>query len=423
MVFNTSLPDRMYSHKVTGEPMTEDFDFYSDDFQQNPGATFKRMREHCPFHHSEVNGWYSVFRYEDIQNIVRDNETYSVKFGPGPLHAEPGTGAVLVSADPPLHGKQKQAIINAFNPDTIADMEDGIRAFVTQRLDELIPKGECDLIQDIAIQIPMWVICNMLDLDYERDWKRLREWVEVLAGSVFTKEEDETQLKARAEIAKSLINFFVPHIQKKLDLDIAGEDAGNDLIGLLAKGRVDGERISMGEMLSFAQFLLVAGSGTTTNLIGNFVDLMLRHPDQYDLLKKDPSLMDQAIEEVLRYEAPVHGLFRTNNVELQLGEHTIEPDSKICLMWGSANRDPEIYDNPDSFDITRDLKLLRQNMTFGRGLHKCLGAPLARLECKVFVEEFMRRVRAFERNGDAVPFPYATLNGLDHLPIRFLDAS
>ena len=78
--------------------MTEDFDFYSDDFQQNPGATFKRMREHCPFHYSEVNGWYSVFRYEDIQNIVRDNETYSVKFGPGPLHAEPGTGAVLVSA-------------------------------------------------------------------------------------------------------------------------------------------------------------------------------------------------------------------------------------------------------------------------------------------------------------------------------------
>ena len=403
--------------------MAEDFDFYSDDFQLNPSATFKRMLEQCPFHHSEANGWHTVFRYEDIQNIVRDNDTYSVKFGPGPLHTPPGTGAVLVSADPPLHGKQKQAITTAFNPQTIADMESGIRGFVTELLDDLIPRGECDLIQDIAVPIPMWVICNMLDLDYERDKTMLREWVEVLAGSVFTKPGDEAQLDMRLQKMLDLKNFFEPHIQAKVEQDMAGENPGNDLIGLLAKGRVDGERISMAEMLSFAQFLLVAGSATTTNLIGNFVDLMIRHPDQFERLKSDAGLMDQAIEEVLRYEAPVHGLFRTNNVEVTLGEHTVEPDSKICLMWGSANRDPAMYENPDEFDITRDLKLLRQNMTFGRGLHKCLGAPLARLECKVFAEEFMGRVKAFERNGEPVPFPYATLNGLDRLPIRFLEAS
>ena len=306
--------------------MAEDFDFYSDEFQLNPSVTFKRMRSECPFHKSESSGWLSVFRYEDIQNIVRDNKTYSVKYGPGPLHTEPGTGAVLVSADPPLHGKQKQAITTAFNPDTIAAMEVGIRDFVTSLLDELIPKGECDLIQDIAVQIPMWVICNMLDLDYDQHNKQLREWVEVLAGSVFTKPEDQAQLQARMTKAKALVDFFVPHIQAKVDLDVAGEDAGDDLIGLLAKGRVDGDRISMPEMLSFAQFLLVAGSATTTNLIGNFVDLMIRHPDQFELLKDDPDLMDQAIEEVLRYEAPVHGLFRTNNVEVTLGEHIVKPD-------------------------------------------------------------------------------------------------
>ena len=402
--------------------MAEDFDFYSDEFQLNPSATFKRMQETCPFHRSDTNGWLSVFRYEDIQNIVRDNETYSVKYGPGPLHAEPGTGAVLVSADPPLHGKQKQAIMQAFNPQTIAAMESGIREFVTQLLDDAIAKQEFDLIQDIAVPIPMWVICNMLDLDYERDKTMLREWVEVLAGSVFTKAGDEAQLEARMAKLQALVAFFTPHIQAKVDLDVAGKDAGDDLIGLLAKGRVDGERISMAEMLSFAQFLLVAGSATTTNLIGNFIDLMLRHPDQFELLKASPELMDQAIEEVLRYEAPVHGLFRTNNVEVTLGEHTVEPDSKICLMWGSANRDPAMYEEPNRFDITRDLQKLRQNMTFGRGLHKCLGAPLARLECKVFVEEFMRRVQSFERAGEPVPFPYATLNGLDNLPIRVVAA-
>ena len=400
-----------------------DFDFYSDEFQHAPGKAFRTMLDECPFHKTDRYDWYSVFRYDDIQNIVRDNDTYSVRFGPGPAYQEPGQGAVLVSADPPLHGKQKQAIMTAFTPAMIAGMEDGIRSFVTALLDELLPQGACDLIQDIAVPVPLWVICQMLDLDYERDKAMLREWVEILAGAVFTKPGNEQLDAARIERIMALQNYFTPHIQAKIDKDKAGEDAGHDLIGLLAKGRVDGERIGMAEMLSFAQFLLVAGSATTTNLIGNFVKLMLEHPDQLEKLKADPTLMDQAIEEVLRFEAPVHGLFRTNNVEVQLGEHTVPPDSKICLMWGAANRDAGHFEEPDVFDITRDLQTLRQNMTFGRGLHKCLGAPLARLECKVFAEEFLRRAGHFEAAGEAVPYPYATLNGLDHLPLRFTAAS
>lgn len=399
--------------------MSDDFDFYSDDFQHNPGATFERMQARCPFHKSDKLGWYSVFRFSDIQNIVRDNDTFSVKYGPGPNYAEPGAGAVLVSADPPLHGKQKQAILTAFTPDLINGMEYGIRQFVSERFDELIPQGGCDIVQDIAVPIPMWVICSMLDLDYHTNAKQLRDWVEVLAGSVFIDPGNDKLNDVRLQSMQALHSFFVPHIQAKVDKDIAGEDAGNDLIGLLAKGRVDGERISMAEMLSFAQFLLVAGSATTTNLIGNFVKLMLQYPDQFELLKTNPELMDNAIEEVLRFEAPVHGLFRTNNEDIRLGDLEVPKDSKICLMWGSANRDPEIFEDPHTFNIQRDLRTLRRNMTFGQGLHKCLGAPLARLECKVFAEEFMRRVPEFSLAGEIVPFPYATLNGPDHLPIRF----
>ncbi len=399
--------------------MSEDFDFYSDEFQQNPAATFARMQSKCPFHKSEKLGWYSVFRFADIQNIVRDNATFSVKYGPGPNYAEPGAGAVLVSADPPLHGKQKQAILAGFTPELIAGMESGIRAFVTSLFDELLPKGECDIVQDLAVPIPMWVICNMLDLDYESDHKQLREWVEVLAGSVFIDPGNDKLEKTRVASVQALMAFFTPHIQAKVDKDLAGEDPGSDLIGLLAKGRVDGERISMAEMLSFAQFLLVAGSGTTTNLISNFVKLMLEFPEQFAKLKANPELMDNAIEEVLRYDAPVHGLFRTNNVAIKLGELDVPADSKICLMWGSANRDPEVFEDPNTFNIERDLRTLRRNMTFGQGLHKCLGAPLARLECKVFAEEFLRRVPEFSANGEMVPFPYATLNGPDRLPIKF----
>lgn len=398
--------------------MDQDFDFYSEEFQNNPGATFRRMIDSCPFHKSEQYGWYSVFRYRDIDRIVRDNENYSARFGPGPTYASSDAGPVLVSADPPLHGKQQQAIVQAFNARTIAAMEDGIRQFVNRCIDSFIDRGECDLIQDLAVPIPLWVICQMLDLPYERDKRMLREWVELMAGAVFS--ENRPGLDAeRMQRVTDLANYFRPHIAAKVAKDEAGEDPGNDLIGLLAKARVDGERIGLLEMLSFAQFLLVAGSGTTTNLIGNFFKLMMQHPDQLELLKADPSLLDQAIEEVLRYDAPVHGLFRTNNVPVKLGDLDVPPDSKICLMWGSANRDPEVFTDPDRFDITRDLRTLRRNMTFGQGLHKCLGAPLARLECKVAVQEFMRRIADFEPNGEPVPYPYATLNGLDALPIRF----
>lgn len=398
--------------------MTTEFDFYGENFQRNPGATFARMIRECPIHHSAEHGWYSVFRYEDIARILKDNQNFSARFGPGPAYAQPGSGAVLVSADPPLHGKQKRAIVSAFNATTIAAMEGPIRGFVTTLIDGIIHKGRCDVITDIAIPVPMWVICRMLDLPYERDKAMLREWVEVLAGAVFSKGNDALAAERMVKV-KALMEYFRPHIENKVAMEKRGEDPGDDLIGLLAKGRVDGERISMMEMLGFAQFLLVAGSGTTTNLIGNFIKLMLAYPEQYQKLRTNPGLLDQAIEEVLRYDAPVHGLFRTNNEEIQLGPYVVPRDSKICLMWGSANRDPGLFENPETFDITRDLVDLRQNLSFGQGMHKCLGAPLARLECKVFAEEFLRRIPEFEADGPQVPFPYATLNGLDHLPIRF----
>jgi cytochrome P450 len=398
--------------------MTIDFDFYSEEFQREPARKFSEMIEKCPFHKSEKYGWYSVFRYRDIMDILKDNETFSARFGPGAAYAPPGSATVLVSADPPLHGKQQKAIVQGFNAKTIASMEEGIRGFVNRCIDDFIDRKQCDLITDLAIPLPLWVICQMLDLDYDKHRNMLREWVELMAGAVLSDNDPDVQEAATRKVAE-LADFFVPHIQRKVDMDMAGEDPGNDLIALLAKARVDGERIPMNELLSFSQFLLVAGSGTTTNLIGNFFKLMMEFPEQYETLRTRPELIDQAVEEVLRYDAPVHGLFRTNNVPVKLGDLDVPQDSKICLMWGSANRDPEAFENPNQFDITRDLKTLRRNMTFGQGLHKCLGAPLARLECRVVVEEFLRRIPVFEPNGEAVPYPYATLHGLDHLPIKW----
>ena len=320
--------------------MATKFDFYSDEFQLDPARKFKEMQERCPFHHSEKFDWYSVFRYKDIAAIVRDTETYSARFGPGPDRAKPEDAPVLVSADPPLHSKQKKAITAAFNPQTIAAMEPDIRAFVSRRLEE------------IANQLPMWVICRMLDIPFDRDYEKLLGWVDAIAGGVFS-DHDEEMHQNRIDMMEAVYNYFGPHIQAKIDRDKAGEDPGDDLLSLIAKARIEGEPVPFNHILSFALFLLVAGSGTTTTLIGDFFHRMMAHPDQWQKLLANPALLDPAIEEVLRIDSPVHGLFRTNNVPVQLGDLEVPVDSKICLMWGSANLDPEVFEDPLEFDIMR----------------------------------------------------------------------
>jgi len=398
--------------------VTDDFDFYSEEFQNNPGDTFERMIEHCPFHHSERWGWYSVFRHADVQSIVNANETYSAKWGPGPAYSPPEAEILLVSADPPEHTRQKRAVARAFNLKSMLDMEPGLRKYVNVLLDQAQARGRCDLIADIGIPVPLWVICRFLGLDYAEHGARFREWVEILAGNVFAQNKPEVAEQAAAAGAE-MAAFFTPLVRSKMAAIAAGNDPGSDILSELAKVDIDGWRLSEQNLLSFANFLVIAGSGTTTNTIGNFFRLMLDFPDQYAVLRQQPELIGNAVEEVLRYDAPVHGLFRTNNMPVHLGEMDVPADSKICLMWGAANRDPTVFDHPQTFDITRDPEQLKQIMSFGGGIHRCMGAPLARLEVRVVAEEFVKRFPDFRELGTRVPYPFATLNGLDHLTVTW----
>ncbi len=280
--------------------MKDDFDFYSEEFQANPGPTFSRMLDACPFHHSEKWGWYSVFRYADVQRIVEDNATYSAKFGPGVDYAPADRPGVLVSADPPLHTIQRRAIVQAFNSRTIRAMEPGLRAFVNELIDGFIDQGRCDLIQDVAVPVPLWIICNFLGVPYTENGERFRRWVEVMAASVFSQNKPEVQLKGR-DAAMEIAAFFAPILQKKMEQVAAGEDPGDNLLGMMAKADVDGTKLTLEEMLGFAQFLLVAGSGTTTNLIGNTLALLHDYPSELARLRGEPALINSTIEESLRF--------------------------------------------------------------------------------------------------------------------------
>ena len=296
-------------------------------------------------------------------------------------------------------------------------MEGPIRAFVSGRLDALAGLEECDLMAELADQVPMFVICELLDIPFP-DYPMLREWVDVMAGS--TLQKAQTMEADRIAKLRLISQYFLPRVEAKIARDEAGEDPGEDMISLLVKGRIDGERIPTPQILGFAQFLLVAGAATTTVFIGSFFNLMIDHPDQWAKLKADPSLLDQALDETLRIESPVHGLFRTNNKPLALGPHELAPDTKIGLMWFAGNLDPAVFENPLEFDITREPKVLRKHLSFGHGLHTCIGGPLARLEAKVVVEEFLKRFEGLERAGPEVPYPYPTLNGPYKLPVRLI---
>jgi cytochrome P450 len=397
--------------------MSDTYDFYSDEFQSDPPATYRRMMAHCPVHRSDTWGWYSVFRNADIQTIINDHQTYSVRKGPGPMNTE-GNPGILVATDPPQHMLEKRLVGRVFNLSLMESFEPELRQYVARLLDDVARSGRCDFIEDVAIPVPLWIICRLLDVDFERWGRQMRDWVYVLAGAVFSQDRDMS--KEVLEASTGLLGFLEPLVDAALAKRDTGEAPGAGLLDRLAAAEVDGMRLDKDQLMGFGSFVVIAGSGTTTNSIGNFFAAMLDHPDQFALLRQRPELLPNAVDEVIRFYAPVPGLFRTNNKPVTLQGVEIPADSKICVMWGSGNRDPELFERPDELDITRDLdELKRRNLSFGGGIHRCMGAPLSRMEIRVVVEEWLKRIPEFHEYQPRVPYPYATLIGDDHLYLEW----
>jgi len=395
-----------------------DYDYYSREFQGDPAATYERMMQQCPVHRSDQWGWYSLFRYEDIHAVITDNQTYSVRKGPGPADTE-NSPTVLVTTDPPQHMLEKRLVGRVFNLALMDSFEPGLRAFVNELLDEITPSGRCDLIEELAIPVPLWVICRMLDVDFDTWARKMRGWVYELAGGVFAQERTADKEKI-LQAGQDLHDFLAPLVDAALAKRESGEPPGPGLVDQLAAAEVDGQQLNREQLASFSRFVVIGGSGTTTNSIGNFFAGMLDHPDQFALLQQRPELLPNAVDEVIRYYAPVPGLFRTNNVPVSIRGVEIPQDSKICVMWGSANRNPELFEHPNQLDITRDLdELKRKSLSFGGGIHRCMGAPLSRMEIRVVVQEWLNRIPEFREYQPRIPYPYATLIGDDHLYLEW----
>jgi cytochrome P450 len=394
--------------------MALDFGLDLPELQTDPSGTFAALREQCPLHHTDHPApHYTVSRHADVTEVLRNSDVWKSKFGPG--LAMRG-GGVLVSSDPPKHTNERLAITKVFRPSAIDEMRDDIAALVTRVVDRFADRGEGDLVELLAMPVPLTVMCWLLGTP-EDDVEQFRSWVLPMAEGV-----SYAQGRAEPSVAQayeSFFRYFSAHVAARQAALTAGEPAPDDMLTRLLTVERDGQRISFEDVLGFCQFLLVAGSATTTPLIGNVIHRLLRHPDQLARLRADGRLLEAAVEESLRIDAPVHGLFRTNDVPVCLHGVDVPVDSKVLALFASANLDPQVWADPDRFDISRDLTGLRKHYAFGVGIHYCLGAPLARMEAQLALREVLDRLPGLRLAGEPTLVRAQVLNGFEALPVAW----
>ena len=416
------------------------FDFYSS------------MRKNNPIVFDEENERWGVYRYNDIEKILRDHSRFSSKFGPldlplgiPPEYEENIHRPSLINSDPPYHRKLRSIVDTLFVPIEISKLAPRIENIVNELIDKIIEKNNTtnamDLISDFAYPLPATVIAELLGVPFE-DRDTYHQWADVIVGL-----EENSNIDYIKKVSKTFDEmdvYFSKLIEerKKISSTKDNDDDDYTLIGRIIRAKVDGHSLSEREILTFSHLLLNAGHITTVNLIGNSIFSLLENPQELKRLQENKnSLIKPAIEETLRYRSPVQLVIRIANDDVTLSEEKeggvggreiekqeikIKKGQKIILFLGSANHDESIFTDPELFDITR--KNLR-HMAFGTGIHFCLGAPLARLEGQIALRTILERFDNLQFDFDysdrqdlyskVTPLKSSLFLGLSQLPIRF----
>ena len=397
--------------------MAEDFDFFSEKFRTDPHAEYARMRDECPLAHaSDPYDWWAVTKEDDVKKLLRKPSLWTSEHGPGLAYAG---GGVLVSVDPPQHTSDRRLVQKAFDPDMLTGMEPQIRALVHEEMDKWVHQGEGDLMELLAMPVPLIVIAWLLglDVDYCRE-------IRPRADAVIAKHADQQTADAEAGSRRDPNReeetaYFLRMIAERRQMLADGLDLPDDTLSALLTAELDGRVLTDSDVLGFMGFLFIAGSQTTTQLIGNMVWRLLQHPDQMALVQHDRSLIAHAVEESLRYDSPVHGLFRTNTEETELHGVTLPKDAKVMCNFFSANMDPDGWDHPERFDVTRDLDTLKKHWAFGKGIHYCMGAPLSRVEGAVALEAILDRLPNLRLTAEPTMISAPVLHGVETLQVAW----
>ncbi len=406
------------SEHVQAEATAPIFNPLSPEFIRDPYPHYELLRRADPVHLTP-HGMYLASRHADVSLVLRDKrfgkdfvERSTRRYGPK-IMEEPIFRSMshwMLQQDPPDHTRLRGLVVKAFTARRVEDMRPRIQQVVDQTLDRVIPRGQMDLIEDFAFRLPVTIICDMLGIPEEHRevfYSGTRDGGRIL---------DPVPLSSE-EIAKGNATYMMSQMYFQQLFELRRKQPGDDLTTQLVQAEEDGSKLSNEELTSNIILLFGAGHETTVNLIGNGLLALHRNPDQLALLKARPELITNAIEEFLRYDSSVQmtGRVTLEDIDDLGGKKIARGETVLCLL-GSANRDPAVYpDRPDRLDITRPNV---RPLSFGGGIHFCLGAQLARIEAEIAISTLLRRLPNLRLDDADNPEwrPTFVLRGLKRLP-------
>jgi cytochrome P450 len=401
-----------------------DHDLFVD---HEPWEVFELLRREAPvFRHPEPDGpgFWVVTGYDDVLEVLRGWQTYSSERGGAATIGDLPEDVLdarrnFMETDPPRHSHFRRIFAASFTPRAVRRYEGWLRDLVREVLDETLPRGEIELVHDIAAPIPIRVLAGILGLRDEHlarlVWLGDRMLVdtepEYVGELAFQSEQEEDRyLPFGSPWARELCELGREYYAERR------AQPTDDVLSLIANARIDGELLSERDLDNTFSILVVAGNETTRQAIALGMLAFARNPEQWELLRQEPAWLTGAVEEVLRYAAPVWHFRRTATTSSVLGGEEIREGDRVVIWYGSANRDPAVFPDPHRFDITREPN---EHATFGKvGPHFCLGAHLARFELTVLLEELARRVKTIELVGKPRRLRSNFTNGLKELPVR-----
>jgi hypothetical protein len=388
----------------------------------NPYPFYHELRSADPVHWDEAMGFWALTRYADVAFAFHDprfSRAQGLRAGMNRLpeaereRARPvydSFSKTIAYSDPPYHTRLRGLANKAFTPRAVEQMRPRVQHIVDELLDAVQIAGRMDVIRDLAQPLPLIVIAEMLGLPTQ-DRMRLKQW-----------SDDQFAVLGVVRRAPGLMDKAVQSLTEWGEYLVALVEERRqrpqpDLLSALVAAEDEGRRLTRDELVANVAQILAAGHETTTNLIGNGVLALLRHPDQMQKLRDDPALVTSAAEEIMRYDNPVQVVYRSAAEEVELGGKRIGQGQLVNLVLGAANRDPAQFEAPDRFDLSRRES---KHVGLGLGIHFCLGAPLARLEGQVALTTLLRRMPNLRLDADALEWQESpTFRGLKALPAAF----
>ena len=374
------------------------YDPTSSEIFNDPYDTYDRLRAKDPVHRMRlINGWV-LTRYADVDMVLRDHRRFSKDDGQEDEYRS------MLHHDPPDHTRLRSLVSKAFTPRAVRELHPRVRRIVGDLLDDLDGRDRFDLIESFAFPMPVTVIAEMLGVP-ARDMDIFKRWSNDVSLTIEPSLRDD-QIRRVERATEALYDYFEGIIEERR------REPQDDMITALLNAEDEGDKLTHEELLGTLILLLVAGNETTRNLIGNGMRALLKNPEQLQRLRDNPDMLDSAINELLRYDSPVQLDSRLAHNDVEVAGHRIRAGQRILCSIGAANRDPSVFKEPDKLDIGRGEG---SHIAFGRGIHHCLGAPLAMLEARAAFSALLDRFSHIEIVGEPVYREQVVLRGVEEL--------